>query len=97
MRVTMGKVQDICKRYDIRTLDGFEAAMKEMRGISEGELRFILCYESGGQSRAFKEQQVLAKSEMERREFLEKRKLTFWTWLIGFSGVIMGAALQALL
>lgn len=56
----MGAVQDIVTRHDIMTNDGFQEAMREMETVPPAELHFILAYDTGGQSRNWKQQHALA-------------------------------------
>ena len=95
----MGAVQGIVARHDIMTNDGFQAAMTEMKAVPPGELHFILAYDTGGQSRNWKQQHALAKAELERRAAAdqERQQMKFSLMTAGFGlvGVVIGACLQA--
>jgi len=92
----MGAIQEIVKNNDITTHQGFQNAMKAMKSVSDGEIHYILAYETTGQSQDFKRQYALAKAERDRRSFAEQKKLTILAAISGLIGVIIGALLQGL-
>ncbi|MBL4543449.1 MAG: hypothetical protein JKP97_16920 [Rhodobacteraceae bacterium] len=97
----MGQLQDITEANDIRSYEGFSAAMKQMKSVSEGLMRFTLTFDEQNQGRLYKDMQVLARAELERRSFQQNRKVTLLVGAIGavaaIAGAIVGAGLTAFL
>ncbi|MCA0257462.1 MAG: hypothetical protein LCH47_12825 [Proteobacteria bacterium] len=90
-------IDQIIATNDICTKDGFDKAMREAEHLSEGELRYILSYDPGAQGVDFKKKQALARAEIDRRSFLEHKKIVWVSATFGFIGVIAGALLQTVL
>lgn len=91
----MGQVEDIIKRHDVFTNDGFEHAMREVKHVPEGELHHLAAYcPSGGYDKAFQKAIALARAELGRRAAAEQKKLVWITAIVGFVGVLLGAVLQ---
>lgn len=94
----MGQVEDIIKRHEVFTQDGFERAMREVKHVPEGELHHMAAYSpSGGYDKPFQKAIALARAELGRRAAAEQRKLIWITAGIGFLGVVVGAVLQSVL
>lgn len=93
----MTALDEIVKRHDVLSREGFNNAMTEARNISEGELRFFLSYSSDGQSSDFKKKIAVAKAEIDRRQIAEQRKLAWITAAAGIAGVIVGAIITFVL
>ena len=92
----MGTLQDIVKSHDIKTPTGFNQAIKQASGLSDGELHFVAGFDPGAQSKEFKEMIALAKAEIGRRQAAEQRKLAWISAGAGLIGVIVGAVLQSM-
>lgn len=94
----MGQVEDIIKRHDVFTQDGFERAMREVKHVPEGELHHLAAYSpSGGHDKPFQKAIALARAELGRRAAAEQRKAIWITAIVGLLGVIVGAVLQPVL
>lgn len=92
----MGALQKIVRTHNIQDEEGFAAAMKEAARVSEGELRFFLTYDPGGQSHEFRLQLALARAELDRRSFHGQKRLARVAGYFGLAGVIVGAMLQVI-
>jgi hypothetical protein len=92
----MGTLQDIVKSHDIQSPTGFDQAIKQARGISDGQLHYVAGFDPGAQSKEFKEMIALAKAEIGRREAAEQRKLVWISAGAGLLGVGVGAVLQGM-
>ena len=94
----MGQVQDIIKRYDVFTNDGFELALRAAKYVPEAELYHLAAYDpSGGYDKAFQKAIALSRAELGRRAAAEQKKVIWITALIGLLGVVVGAVLQSVL
>lgn len=94
----MGQVEDIIKRHNVFTQDGFERAMREAKRAPEGELHHLAGYSpSGGYNKPFQQAIALARAELGRRAAVEQKRLIWITAGMGLLGVIVGAVLQPVL
>jgi hypothetical protein len=94
----VGQVEDIIKRHDVFTRDGFELAMRDAKHVPEGVLHHLAAYSpSGRYDKPFQKAIALARAELGRRAAVEQRKVIWIAALVGILGVVMGAVLQSVL
>lgn len=94
----MGVIDQLIKENgDITSKEGFDKVMKGAAKAPDGELFYLLTYSSDGQSVDFKKKQAIARAELDRRQFKAQRGLVWVSAVVGVAGVLVGAALQAIL